>query len=215
MTRAAAAFLATLLASQARAEALDDQDGEARRHYEIATRAMNAGEFDLAIDEYKHAYQISPAPGLLFNLAQAYRAKRDRERALYFYGAYVREAPDGAERGFAEARMAELRVAAFAPQETQDESGSGLRTAGAWTLGGGLVLIAGGLFSSIEALTALDDDSRGAAHSAQVRAVWLTAAGAVAVATGGILLHVGGRRSVAVGAGAAPGGASLRVAVTF
>ena len=47
-------------------------------HYEL-------GEFAAAIDEFKLAYALSQAPGLLFNLAQASRLNKDYEQALHFY----------------------------------------------------------------------------------------------------------------------------------
>jgi tetratricopeptide (TPR) repeat protein len=122
----------------ARAEAIDDDvaEREARGHYEQATRLYNVGEFDAAIAAYKRAYLRSPAPGLLFNIAQAYRAKRDAQHALYFYDAFLRADPDAPERAFVEARMAELR-AMPPPPPPRNDGDPRLRAAGALTAGAG------------------------------------------------------------------------------
>ena len=70
-------------------------------HYEL-------GEFAAAVDEFKHAYARSQAPGLLFNLAQASRLNKDYEQALHFYRTYLRVRPDAANRDDVEKRIAEL-----------------------------------------------------------------------------------------------------------
>src|SRR5262249_44095985 len=103
------ALLVALLPGAARAvEPSAAADAQARSHYELGQRHYNVGDFDRAIDEFKRAYEISPAPGLLFNIAQAYRAKKDREHALYFYTTYLREDPEAPEREYVEARLREL-----------------------------------------------------------------------------------------------------------
>jgi tetratricopeptide (TPR) repeat protein len=56
------------------------------------------GEFDLAIEEFKHAYKISNAPGLIFNLAQAMRLRKDWERAIHLYETYLRLDPNSPNR---------------------------------------------------------------------------------------------------------------------
>src|SRR5690349_20982987 len=63
---------------------------EARAHFEIGLRHYNLGEFDRAIVEFKLAYRRSEAPGLLFNIAQAHRARGDARSALHFYAAFLR-----------------------------------------------------------------------------------------------------------------------------
>src|SRR6185503_3792144 len=144
-----------ILAASARAEALDEtKEREARAHFEQATRLYNVGDFDRAIAGYKRAYELSPAPGLLFNIGQAYRAKGDREHALYFYAAFLREEPDAPERAFVEARMAELRLAPVVEPVTAaatEDSGSALRKAGAVTVGVGSALVIAGLVFAVQA----------------------------------------------------------------
>jgi len=100
--------LVLVLARGASAEPNDGAVREAREHYERGLREYNLGELDGAIAEFKAAYVRSEAPGLLFNLAQAYRLKRDTERALLLYRSYLRALPNAPNRADAEARIAEL-----------------------------------------------------------------------------------------------------------
>ena len=214
-------FLVVVTAT-ARAEALDDsQEREARAHFEQATRLYNVGDFDRAIAGYKRAYELSPAPGLLFNIAQAYRAKRDPEHALYFYAAFLREEPDAPERAFVEARMAELRAAPKldAPVPTAaEESGSALRRAGAVTVGVGSALVIAGLVFAVQAHGAYDDVGNGAdpgdGKGTSTRAIVFTGAGMAAMVTGGVMFYVGSR-PVSVAPVVGKGGAGVTAFATF
>jgi tetratricopeptide (TPR) repeat protein len=84
------------------------KDREAREHYTQGMRHFDLGEVDDAIKEFRAAYQISAAPGLLFNIAQAYRTKKDYENALQFYKNYLRLQPRAPNRVDVEARVAEM-----------------------------------------------------------------------------------------------------------
>lgn len=83
----------------------------ARDHYERGLAKYNLAEFDAAIVEFKQSYEISKAPRLLFNIAQAYRLKKDAESALYFYNTYLRAEPNPPNRGDVEARIDEMKHA--------------------------------------------------------------------------------------------------------
>src|SRR3954447_17692225 len=80
---------------------------EARELYKKGMTHYELGEFDVAIDEFKRAYALTSAPGLLFNLAQVYRMKKDPEQAVYFYRTYLRLVPDAPNRADVEALLAE------------------------------------------------------------------------------------------------------------
>lgn len=67
---------------------------QAREHYERGLAKYNLAEFDAAIVEFKESYELSKAPRLLFNIAQAYRLKKDYASALYFYNTYLRADPN-------------------------------------------------------------------------------------------------------------------------
>src|SRR3954468_304382 len=83
----------------------------AREHYERGLAKYNLAEFDAAIVEFKQSYELSKAPRLLFNIAQAYRLKRDPESALYFYNTYLRADPHAPNRDDVEAKIEEMRRA--------------------------------------------------------------------------------------------------------
>jgi tetratricopeptide (TPR) repeat protein len=81
---------------------------EAKDHYDRGMAHYELGEFTAAVEEFKAAYALSQAPGLLFNLAQASRLGKDYEQSLHFYRAYLRARPDAANRDDVEKRIAEL-----------------------------------------------------------------------------------------------------------
>src|SRR4029079_11921655 len=61
--------------------------------------------------EFRAAYAISSAPGLLFNIAQSFRLKKDYEQATYFYQTYLRLKPDAPTRQDVEDRLKEMEAA--------------------------------------------------------------------------------------------------------
>lgn len=83
---------------------------EAKALYDKGINHYNLGEFDPAIAAFRQAYGISSAPGLLFNIAQAFRLKKDYEQASYFYTTYLRLKPDAPNRTDVEARIAEMKT---------------------------------------------------------------------------------------------------------
>lgn len=83
----------------------------ARDHYERGLAKYNLAEFDAAIVEFKQSYELSKAPRLLFNIAQAFRLKKDYESALYFYQSYLRADPHPPNLGDVEARIDEMQKA--------------------------------------------------------------------------------------------------------
>jgi tetratricopeptide (TPR) repeat protein len=80
---------------------------EARDLYKQGMTHYELGEFDVAIDEFKRAYALTSAPGLLFNIAQVYRMKKEPEQAVYFYRTYLRLLPNAPNRADVEALLAE------------------------------------------------------------------------------------------------------------
>jgi tetratricopeptide (TPR) repeat protein len=84
---------------------------QAREHYERGLAKYNLADFDAAISEFKQSYELSKAPRLLFNLAQAYRLKKDYESALYFYNSYLRADPNPPNLNDVENRIDEMKRA--------------------------------------------------------------------------------------------------------
>lgn len=83
---------------------------EAKALYEKGNTHYNLGEYDEAIEAFKKAYELSQAPGLLFNIAQSFRLKKDYEQASHFYETYLRLKPDAPNRADVEARIAEMKA---------------------------------------------------------------------------------------------------------
>jgi tetratricopeptide (TPR) repeat protein len=75
------------------------QEGSAR---------FDLGKFDEAIDLFQKAYEVYPYPEALYNIAQAYRMKKDYERAVFFYKSYLRNHPNAPNRVAVEARIQEM-----------------------------------------------------------------------------------------------------------
>lgn len=86
----------------------EQKKAEAKRLYEAGLSAYNLGNFDDAIKAFSDAYALSAAPGLLFNIAQSHRLKKDYERATYFYQTYLRLKPDAPNRVDVEQRLEEM-----------------------------------------------------------------------------------------------------------
>jgi tetratricopeptide (TPR) repeat protein len=89
----------------------DQKKAEARALYEKGLSHYNLGEFDQAIAAFRASYALTSAPGLLFNIAQSFRLKKDYEQATYFYQTYLRLKPDAPNRADVEARLQEMQEA--------------------------------------------------------------------------------------------------------
>jgi len=83
----------------------------AREHYERGLAKYNLAEFEAAIVEFKQSYELSKAPRLLFNIAQAYRLKKDFASALYFYNTYLRADPNPPNLDDVDAKIDEMKRA--------------------------------------------------------------------------------------------------------
>ena len=92
----------------ARAQPTPDAEAVAKAHYERGITLYNLSKWDEAIAEFKKAYELSKAPGLVFNVAQAQRLKGDHRGALESYRSYLRLDPSAPNRAETEARIGEL-----------------------------------------------------------------------------------------------------------
>jgi hypothetical protein len=93
------------------ARAGDADQKAARPHYEKGATEYNLGHFGEAIAEFEKAYELDPAPVLLFNIAQAHRQNGNNERAAFFYRRYLEQAPGAANRAEVERRIKDLEEA--------------------------------------------------------------------------------------------------------
>jgi tetratricopeptide (TPR) repeat protein len=101
----------TLLCSVAHADKRASKDAQARDLYKRGMTHYELGDYDTAIDEFKAAYELTHAPGLLFNLAQVQRMKKDWDQALHSYKMYLRLEPNAPNKGDVEALITDCQKA--------------------------------------------------------------------------------------------------------
>lgn len=110
--RVAAALL--ILAAAARSNAVEsdpksqDLTRTARDISDQGLAHYQRGEFDAAIESFMEAFALSNNPGLLFNVAQAYRLKRDCGRAKEYYQRYYDLVPDSGLKSSIARRLDEM-----------------------------------------------------------------------------------------------------------
>lgn len=96
--RAAAAVLVLFCsASPVRADE-EERKQLARGLIDEGIRRYDLGRYDDAIDYFARAYEVYPFPEALLGLGQAYRQKKNYERAAFYLRAYLRNKPDAANR---------------------------------------------------------------------------------------------------------------------
>ena len=66
----------------------------------------NAGDYNAAVSAFKEAYVLAPSPGLLFNIAQAYRLAGNCDEAAWMYRRFLDTNPIGTHRQLAENHLA-------------------------------------------------------------------------------------------------------------
>jgi PEGA domain len=72
-----------------RAQQGANSDDEARRHYERGLALYEDAAYDAALGELIRAYELRPAPILLYNIALVHRALNDHAAALQAFRQYV------------------------------------------------------------------------------------------------------------------------------
>jgi tetratricopeptide (TPR) repeat protein len=91
-------------------DAGQDLTPTARELSDQALRQYQQGEYDAAIESFMGAYALSNNPGLLFNVAQAYRLKGDCAHARDYYQRYLTAVPETPIKGSLERRVAEMEA---------------------------------------------------------------------------------------------------------
>jgi tetratricopeptide (TPR) repeat protein len=87
-----------------------DPKAEGRAHFSQGRAFQDAGAYDDAIKEYQAAYQLTPLPLLLFNIAQSYRLKGDKRAAIEHYEKYLAADPEGPAGDEARDHVANLKL---------------------------------------------------------------------------------------------------------
>jgi tetratricopeptide (TPR) repeat protein len=95
------------------ANARGDARAQARAQVKKGQLDYKLARFDEALEDYSRAYEIYPAPALLFDLGQCHRNLKHYERAIFFFEGYLREQPkvDPDQRALTEDLIAESRAA--------------------------------------------------------------------------------------------------------
>ena len=89
----------------------DAQIAEAKTAFAAGTRAYENGDFEVALDRFRRAYELTKSPDLLYNIATVSdRMRRDAE-ALRAYEGYIEARPKSPDREHVEGRIEALRVA--------------------------------------------------------------------------------------------------------
>jgi tetratricopeptide (TPR) repeat protein len=88
----------------------DEAMARARELHEQGLRHYDLGEYEEAILAFKAAYELAPASGLLFNIAQAYRLQGPAGcgPAIRFYRTFLQVEPAAPNRAAVEQWIAEL-----------------------------------------------------------------------------------------------------------
>ncbi len=150
-----------------------DPEAEARALYEVGDRHFELGEYDQAIEYFRRAYERSARPGLMFNMAQAYRLTHDCAHALPLYRDYLRLEPEASNRAKIEEYIAAMaQCPAPPPPPSPSPAATSIqpgysghserakRIAGFGMLLGGLGLSAPAIFFSVQAQRSSSEISR-------------------------------------------------------
>ncbi|NVB78668.1 MAG: hypothetical protein HOV81_09765 [Kofleriaceae bacterium] len=108
MMRLTAIALIVFSAAAASAQPKPDAaslEASGNKHFELA-------EYDAAIADFKEAFRISDEPGYLYNIAQAYRLKKDCREAATFYKTYLRRVPAAPNAAKIRQRISEMEKCA-------------------------------------------------------------------------------------------------------
>jgi tetratricopeptide (TPR) repeat protein len=99
-------------------------DAQARSLFAQGQIHYSLGEYAQAIAAFRRAYELSAAPGLLFNIAQAHRLNGQCKEALEIYRHFVRLAPDSPYRTEAETQIATLAGRCAQPTDVRSAAPS-------------------------------------------------------------------------------------------
>ncbi|MBV8759321.1 MAG: tetratricopeptide repeat protein [Deltaproteobacteria bacterium] len=228
MTRLALIVAALVAASSGARAYADDTSLPERipqRARELADQGRayhDAGEYMKAVAAFKEAYVLAPSPGLLFNIAQAYRLAGDCDDAAWMYRRYLDTNPNDQARALAEQHLssvekcghgglalATIKTVTIAPKAAEQQPATPVdepapenrmkRTA-VWVGIGGGVALAGAAYFAIDSMDASNKVSDLYKHGGKGSDVAAADARGQRSATLAEVLGIGGGLAV-VGAG--------------
>jgi tetratricopeptide (TPR) repeat protein len=86
------------------------EDRQARSAFQAGREAFDAGRWEEALGHFEKAYELSPRPMLLYNIAKAQDNLGQLREARATYKRFLAAVPDASNRGAVERRVSELDV---------------------------------------------------------------------------------------------------------
>jgi tetratricopeptide (TPR) repeat protein len=120
---AAALAASVLLVAPPLPEAEAQTRGQIRRARALFARGIRLYDrqrYTQALRVFTRAYQLAPAPPIVFNIAQCHQALGADERAVESYELYLQVAPDAPNRAAVERKIRQLRAHIAAEQRARE-----------------------------------------------------------------------------------------------
>jgi len=121
----AAALLASLVATTVAAPEAEAQTrGQIRRARVLFARGIRQFDrhrYEAALRTFTRAYQLAPAPPIVFNMAQCHQALGNDERAVESYKLFLQLAPDAPNRTEVERKIRQLEAHIAAERRRQQQ----------------------------------------------------------------------------------------------
>jgi tetratricopeptide (TPR) repeat protein len=102
--------LVAALASATAAGAAPNPREQAKVEFDRGQVQYRVGHFQEALEAYTRAYELFPAPALLFNIGQCHKNLQNHERAIFFFEGYLHDEANPARRALAQELLAESRA---------------------------------------------------------------------------------------------------------
>lgn len=120
---AALIFIAST-AGPALGDPKEDQEQRAQKLFQVGDDHYAAGRYEEAVAHFQQAYDLSPQPALLFNMANAYERMGEYEKAADHLRRYL-ESPKAEDVASVRERIRRLELSARASGTVSAESGPG------------------------------------------------------------------------------------------
>ncbi|HEY1584446.1 MAG TPA: hypothetical protein VGH63_02090 [Polyangia bacterium] len=88
-----------------------DEGSQAKHFFVSGSKHFDLGEYSDALNDFKEGYRLKDDPVFLYNIAQCHRLLNQNTEALRAYKTYLRRAPNAANRGEVERKIAAIEEA--------------------------------------------------------------------------------------------------------
>jgi tetratricopeptide (TPR) repeat protein len=124
----AALLVITSMGRPALGDPKESDEQRAQKLYEVGDDHYAAGRYEDAVVHFQQAYELSPQPALLFNMANAYERMGEYEQAAEHLRRYL-ESPKAEDVASVRERIRRLELSAKASKTVRGEPGSGASAA--------------------------------------------------------------------------------------